>query len=572
MVYTQLRSSVKQREWHSMKEKLTLLEPQSRLIFSTMNYAEADAIFSQQHPLHKIRFTLLAPRGEIIADSHNLPETTVQGWSFPEVQQAIREEDSWGQDQRMVEIFGEEALVVALALHRDDQVIGVIRGEMALSTIDALTFNIQNTMLWITLLCALLAFVFGFFIAKAHARPISQMAEVSQAIQAGDYGKKVRELPPNELGQLGTNLNDLSQNILSKILSLSLERAQLKSMLACMQEGILSISDLGVILFCNRAAYGHLGFDPEVDLRNQNINDIAALKPLRAIWHKVVTEKRFKVKELTYAAGSEEKYLQIYATFYESTAEKHLAQSRCGVVLVIDNHSEVKKLQKMRRDFFAHVSHELKTPLTSIQGYVEALLEGAVEDAGIRDRFLQKIDNNTQRLLTLVMDLLALNKIDTTTLYVAPRPLQWLPIIQKVAENYESTLSKRSITLEVKPRYGALLVMGDHESMYTIFDNLLSNAIRYSKEESRIKVWFSKEKGHLILHLTDTGVGIAPEHQRRIFERFYRVDKARSRAEGGTGLGLSIVKMLSEKLNGQVSVTSEQGIGSTFSVKLTRVF
>ena len=571
MVYTQLHSSVKNRELGSMKEKVTLLEPQARIIFQSMNYTQAEDIFSEKYRLSNIRFTLLAPRGEIIADSLALPETTVQGWEFKEVQQATQG-DGWGQDQRVVPVFGEEALVVALALREGDKVIGVIRGEVALSTIHDLTFHIQQTILGMFLLCALLALGFGFFIAKSHARPIAQMAEVCQAIQAGDYGKKVSTLPPDELGQLGTTLNDLSQNILSKILSLSLERAQLKSMLACMQEGIISVSDLGVILFCNRSAYEHLDFDPASDLRDQNIKDIKSLEPLKDIWHKVVSEKRFKVKELNYQRGPEEKHLQVYATFYESRAEKNITTTHSGVMMVIDNHSEVKKLQKMRRDFFAHVSHELKTPLTSIQGYVETLVEGAIEDPEVRKRFLQKIDTNTQRLLSLVMDLLALNKIDATTLNVSLRPLQWLPIIQKVAENYEGALNKRHIFLEVQPRHGSILVMADRESMYTIFDNLLSNAIRYSKEKSQVKVWFSKEKGHLSLHITDTGVGIAPEHQERVFERFYRVDKARSREEGGTGLGLSIVKMLSEKLGGQVSVTSEQGIGSTFSVRLSRVF
>lgn len=650
VVYTQLSSSVKQREWQSIREKLTLLEPSAREVFSRRDYSSGGKnIFSDHHRLQHIRFTLLTPHGEIIADSQNLPETIVDGWSFPEVQKAL-DDGLWGTDERVVEVFGKNTMVVAMAL-RDlrepsaaepakKKVIGVLRGEMPVSHIEALTHNISTAVFWMAVLCALLAFAFGYYIARVHASPISQMAQVSRAIRAGDYGKKVSQQLKrrDELGQLGTSLNDLSQTILSNIRSLSLERAQLKSMLACMQEGIISLSDEGVILFCNRAAYQHLNFSPGSDVRNQNIKEVETLKPLVPIWESVIKDQRFEMRELTLSSspsslihqgegggdrgldqgeeshrrgdgaydrkkrnqgttdtftgeslsieeqriqGSEEetdeesreeKHLQIYATFYESRVERHTSAHHTGVMMVLDNLSEVKKLQKMRRQFFAHVSHELKTPLTSIQGYIETLLDGAHKDPEVRERFLKKIDTNTQRLLSLVRDLLSVNKMDSTAFSISPRPLQWLPVIKKIAESYEHRLRKRGITLEILPRDGSILVSGDYESMYTIADNLLSNAIRYSKEQSQIKIWWNKDGAHQYLHITDTGVGIPAEHQSRIFDRFYRVDKARSRAEGGTGLGLSIVKMLCERQGGQVSVISEEGIGSTFSVRLQRVF
>ena len=599
---TNLPSTMKSHELSSVQEQLLLLAPHAKKVFQNTDYEGSQDIFSKEYPTSQTRFTLIAPRGEIIADSHNLPDTTVRGWELPEVERALQE--PWGIYEREVPLFQEKNLLVAMAIRHEGKVIGVVRGELPLSFIKQLTLNVQQTLLGIALLGALLAFLFGFFMAKSHAEPIAQMAEVCRAIQSGDYSKQVTLLPRNEIGQLANTLNDLSQNILSKISSLSLERAQLKSMLACMREGIISVSDRGEILFCNLATYTHMGLPTQRDLRTLSIRDLEELKPLHEIWKSVVRDRKFKVKELTYqpshhdgagavSAGEaapggggeggadgagggpgpapvEPKYLQVYATFYESSPEG--ASKDAGVMIVIDNHTEIKKLQQMRRDFFAHVSHELKTPLTSIQGYVETLQGGAYSDPQVSQRFLTKIESNTKRMISLVMDLLSLTKIDTRTAPLALRPLQWLPVVHKVVENHETAIQKRSLTLDIKPLFGSLLIMGNYESMYTIIDNLLANAIRYSKERSKIAIWFSKRKGVHFLHVTDTGVGIAREHQPAIFQRFYRVDKARSRQEGGTGLGLAIVKLLAEKMGGEVSVASELGIGSTFSVGLPRVF
>ncbi|MCY4380786.1 MAG: ATP-binding protein, partial [Proteobacteria bacterium] len=381
----------------------------------------------------------------------------------------------------------------------------------------------------------------------------------------------------NEIGQLARTINNLSGNVLSKISSLSLERAQLKSMLACMKEGIISLSDSGDILFCNRAAYFHLDLNPSGDMRGRNISDIDGFEPLTKIWRKAIQTKELTFEEITYKrnkdAKGERKFLKIYATFYQSLIENKNMTGDSGVMIVIDNHTEIKKLQNIRKDFIAHVSHELKTPLTSISGYVETLLaKDTLQDLDTSRRFLAKINSNTSRLLSLVMDLLSLTKVESSSISVEQRPVQWLPVIRSVTETCEHKMNKKHIHLEVKKQYGGLLVLGEQESMYTILENLLSNAIRYSKESSTIRICFSKTKSHLQIHIIDSGVGISEEHLPFIFEKFYRVDKARSREEGGTGLGLSIVKLLTDKLGGTLSVESKVGLGSTFSVSLPRAF
>ncbi|MCY4444316.1 MAG: ATP-binding protein [Proteobacteria bacterium] len=573
-VNTTLDTSIKERELSNMKEKLSLLEPLATQIFASTDYSDAEIIFSNTYKFTKIRFTLLVPRGEIIADSHSLPDTTVNGWILPEVTQAT--EHGWGVTERVVDIFAEKALIVALAVRHQDTVTGVIRAELPLSTIKNLSLEVQETVIWIAFISALLAFCFGFFITRSYAEPISQMADVCQALQAGDYSRKVTMIPQDEIGQLANTLNNLSENILEKISSLSLERAQLKSMLACMQEGIISVSDTKTILFCNLAAYNHLSCNPEDDLRGKDITHIPSLSTLAAIYERVIGEKHFKIKEFTQKSqDGEDKHLKVYATFYQSQIDEPLkdSASQSGVMIVINNHTEIKKLQQMRRDFFAHVSHELKTPLTSIQGYIDTLLDGAAEDSpAIRQRFLHKIHSNTQRLRSLVMDLLALSRIDSKTHTLNLRPLQWLPVVQKVIEERENESHKRRIHIHIEKKHSHELVIADHESMFTILDNLLSNAIRYSPENSSIIISFQKIKGYIEIHVQDNGVGIAARHLPHIFDRFYRVDKARSRKEGGTGLGLSIVHLLAKKLGGHVRAISKHHHGSTFIVTLPRAF
>lgn len=568
-----IRSSILDDEIISIQEKLVLLTPQAREVFASENYSGSQELFPHKSMLSQTRYTLIVPRGEVVGDSHVVPETIVNGWSFLEVQQSLTED--WGMAIRKVN--GQRVLIVALALREDQRVIGVIRGEVSLATLDDLMLDAQRALVIMALLATGLAFVLGLVLTRSHTAPVAQMAEVCRAIQSGDYSQKVSQIPPDEMGQLAHTINDLSENVLNKISSLSLERAQLKSMLACMKEGILSLSDEGKIHFCNLAAYHHLDLSPEGDLRGMKITDIEGLDPVVKIWKEAAHHKELVVEEMSYRrtqnASVDLKYLKVYATFYESIMENKRIKGEAGVMIVIDNHTEIKQLQNMRKEFFAHVSHELKTPLTSIAGYVETLNgEEGLPPEDITKRFLAKISSNTERLLSLVMDLLSLTGLEAKDSPVQMRPVQWLPIIRSVAESYGLQIEKKNIRLEVLKQYGGLLVHGEKEAMHTICENLLSNAIRYSKKDSKICICFSKTRQYLYIHIVDSGVGISKEHLPLIFDRFYRVDKARSRAEGGTGLGLSIVKLFTERIGGTVSVESEVGKGSVFTVGLRRAF
>ncbi len=230
--------------------------------------------------------------------------------------------------------------------------------------------------------------------------------------------------------------------------------------------------------------------------------------------------------------------------------------------------SELNRLENVRRDFVANVSHEIKTPLTSIKGYVETLLGGAIEDGANRIRFLEKIDRNAARLAALVQDILSLAKIEAGEDAFKPVPVEWNPIVHSVIARHEDTIHQKNLKIKVSAPAQTLVVMGDREAMTQVVDNLLSNAVKYTPDGGRITVSLYAKNGSAKLEVEDNGIGIPAEHLGRIFERFYRVDKARSRELGGTGLGLSIVKHLVSAMQGEVGVESELGVGSRFTVRL----
>lgn len=233
--------------------------------------------------------------------------------------------------------------------------------------------------------------------------------------------------------------------------------------------------------------------------------------------------------------------------------------------------SELERLENVRRDFVANVSHEIKTPLTSIKGYVETLLSGAIDDPVHRVRFLEKIDRNAERLSSLVQDILSLAKIEAEEGSLSLVPTEWNSIIQSVLTRHEDAIHQKNLKLRVNTPHSPVVVMGDIEAMTQVLDNLITNAIKYTPDDGRISITLTTKTPWARLDVEDTGIGIPAEHLDRIFERFYRIDKARSRELGGTGLGLSIVKHLVSAMHGEVGVDSAVGIGSRFTIKLKQV-
>lgn len=332
------------------------------------------------------------------------------------------------------------------------------------------------------------------------------------------------------------------------------DRNRFENTLASIVEGVVAVDQSGRLTQINGSAARFLNATMVTDLGSP-FSEICTNREVNELVARALETKRFHRKEVVIAGV----VLDCYAG--------PLAEET-GAVLVLHDITEVRRLELIRRDFVANVSHELKTPLTAIKGYVETLLDGGLDDRENNLRFLKKVEVHANRLTALITDLLSLSRIESGDAITRKEPVEVALALNASVNRLAPSAEKKSVRLGVRALEPEVRIVGDTEALNQIFDNLIDNAIKYTESGGRVDVTLSRANGKVVFEVTDTGVGIPEEELPRIFERFYRVDKARSRELGGTGLGLSIVRHLVNALDGEVSVRSKLGSGSTFTVSL----
>jgi len=332
------------------------------------------------------------------------------------------------------------------------------------------------------------------------------------------------------------------------------EQAQLRSMVAGIPVGLVAVDGVDRVLFANNAACEMLGQDIFLIVGEKLANLVkgSALPDLAKSARRDDASSMEMEFSLPRLGG--EIVISAHAVRFEGGGPS-------SVVVVLEDVTSLKRLERIRRDFVANVSHEIKTPLTSIKGYVETLITGALHDEQNNMRFLRKIDDHVGRLTNLVQDLLSLARIEAQEGSLRLAETDWRPIVEGAVRRHEPELLSRGLTfaMDLDPD---CVVMGDSESMTQVLDNLLDNAIKYTPPPGGVRIRLFRLISQVSLQVEDSGLGIPPEDRERIFERFYRVDKARSREMGGTGLGLSIVKHIVQSHGGSVDAESKYGSGT----------
>ncbi|MEQ1890985.1 MAG: ATP-binding protein [Planctomycetota bacterium] len=505
-----------------------------------------------------VRLTLIGADGQVRADSHEEPARMDDHSNRPEIVAARAA--GLGVARRRSHTLGREMLFVAVPVDGENGPLGFVRASLPVEEIDASLAAVRRSVLVGTTFGVLVAFAGGLLLARRITRPLAALTEVAGDLTAGRYDSRVAVTGDDELGLLGATLNRLGEEVTRRIAALSQEDAQLRAMLASMIEGVVAIDENDRIAFINQAARALLDADGG-EARGRSLWELAPVRELADLIARARSSGGHVEDELDLFRGARERILQVHVSPFQGGEAG-------GIVLVLHDISELRRLERVRRDFVANVSHELKTPLTSIQGFVETLLSGALHDQENNVRFLQRIEVNVRRLTSLVSDLLSLAKIESGQLAIERGPVDWREVLEGVLRLREPALTKKGLTLEVLGRKRAVLVRGDREAMTQVLDNLLDNAIQYTNAPGRVVVRFWSEKDRGFVSVADSGIGIPAADLERVFERFYRVDKARSRAVGGTGLGLSIVKNLVLRMEGEVRVESVEGKGSTFTVEL----
>ena len=406
---------------------------------------------------------------------------------------------------------------------------------------------------------ATLALAVGFWLARGIKRSLSELIRVAQNLTSGDFSSRVKKMSDDEFGLLGLTLNLLGEEIAERMATLSQERTQLAALFGGMVEGIVAIGDDDRVLFANGAADRLLKTQASLS-RSKQINDVPGLGIILPLVIQCRTEKKRKLLELTLVDGES-------VVTLETQASPFKGEQNAGVVVVLHDVTELRRLERIRRDFVANVSHELKTPLTSIKGYLETLQNGAKNDPEILNRFLNRIDVNVGRLVELVQEILSLARVEAQGGTLRRMAVDLANVARESLVQHEHAVTEKNIDLQVQMDE-SIVVHGDREAVRQVIDNLLGNAIKYTPDGGGVTFGIKKEQNYAVLTVTDTGVGIPSEHHGRIFERFYRVDKHRNREDGGTGLGLSIVKHLVHSMHGKISVDSTVGRGSTFQVQM----
>jgi two-component system phosphate regulon sensor histidine kinase PhoR len=505
-----------------------------------------------------VRITLIRPDGRVIGDSHQDPARMDDHSSRPEVVQARSERT--GVARRFSHSVGYELLDVALRVEEGGDMLGFVRAGLPVDLIEQKLGLTTRSVVLGTSVGVLAALFLGLYFARRVTRPVASITRIARELSAGRYESRVHVTRTDEIGTLGQTLNELGAEITRRIEALSQEDAQLRAMLAGMIEGVVAVDEEDRVAFINQAARTLLEID-EPAPEGRTLWDLAPIRPLEDLLVRARATGSHEPLEVELFRGGRERVFQAHASPFRGGGKG-------GFVLVLHDISELRRLERVRRDFVANVSHELKTPLTSIQGFVETLLSGGLRDERYNMQFLQRIDANVRRLTNLVTDLLSLSRIESGQLVVERRPVDWREVLDGVLRLREPALAAKGLGLEVQGREQPLRVRGDREAMTQVLDNLVDNAIQYTSAPGRITIRLSAESGRGLLAVKDTGIGIPAADLDRVFERFYRVDKARSRAAGGTGLGLSIVKNLVLRMEGEVRVESVEGRGSVFSVAL----
>ena len=407
-----------------------------------------------------------------------------------------------------------------------------------------------------------LAALMSWVVSLSVVEPLARLRDAVRNYGEGAPAGKLHSPESVEFAELADSLNDLTERLAERIAALSRRNNEQEAVLTSMVEGVLAVDTEERIISLNLAAGRLLGANPK-EMQGRNLQEVVRNADLRRFVASALVCKR-PVEGDVVLRSARESVLQAHGTALRDPAGRGI-----GAVIVLNDVSRLRQLENMRRDFAANVSHELKTPITSIKGFVETLLDGAMHEPADAERFLRIIARQADRLNAIIEDLLSLSRIETEA-EAADIELDQAPLEEALSaaiHNCETKAAERGIRIALvgDPQIAAKINAPLLEQAVT---NLLDNAIKYSNQDGQVELIVAKGESEIVVQVRDHGCGIAEEHLSRLFERFYRVDKARSRKLGGTGLGLAIVKHIVLAHRGQVTVESKQDAGSTFTIHL----
>ncbi len=551
-------------EENSLRDLKSSLINQAQLIgdqlsYKPINQIEISALETLVKDLSskiKSRITIVDTKGQVLADSQktlkDIPDMENHA-SRPEIKSALA--GFAGEEIRYSSTLKINMLYVAVPIKAREGITGVIRLALSLANVEKTLNGIRNSVIFSIIFALGMAIILGTVLTSGIIKPINKIIHVSRKFSAGEFAHRIYYDSKDEIGELADTLNKMAKDIEDKVKDVSVQGQQLNAIFNSMIEGVIVTDRHARIVSINQAIEKIFGItrqvvEGEIFLEVIHNNDIAEVISQTIKTGKQVSEEMTLVYPL-------QSIFEVNATpIFESGFVS-------GCIVVIHDITGIRRLETMRRDFVANVSHELKTPLTSIKGFVETLLEGALEDKENNRNFLKIILEHANRLDSLVNDLLSLSHIESKGIVIDKSEFSLSNQVKEVITGFKSQLKSKGIEVTNQlPQ--ELIINGDKNRLEQVLVNLIDNAIKFNKDKGLIKIYSQDYSGNIKVIIEDSGMGIPQKDIPRIFERFYRVDKARSRQLGGTGLGLSIVKHIVELHGGSVGVESTEGLGSKF--------
>ncbi|RCW64526.1 cell wall metabolism sensor histidine kinase WalK [Saliterribacillus persicus] len=452
-------------------------------------------------------------------------------------------------------------LVRTVPLMSGETPIGAVSIQASMEGVYEQVQKINRIFLNGTILAIIISIILGMFIARTITKPITEMRKQAIVMAEGDFSQKVNVYGSDEIGQLATTFNDMNDKLRQANLTTEEERRKLSSVLSNMSDGVIATDEHGHIVLMNEPAVNLIGLTFE-QAKGRTLIEVLQLED------KVVDVRELEeTGSVTIDFSDDEAFFLIKANF--SVVQDEFEHFN-GLITVISDVTEQEKVEQERREFVSNVSHELRTPLTTMRSYLEALTEGAWKDESIAPQFLEVTQNETERMIRLVNDLLQLSKMDHKEKAMYKERVNIVPFFHHIIDRFEMN-KLETIGIDRKIPRESIFIWLDKDKITQVVDNIISNAIKYSPEGGNITFQVIKEKQRVRISISDQGLGIEREKLDKIFDRFYRVDKARSRELGGTGLGLAISKEIIDAHHGHIWASSKEGQGTTifFTLPLT---
>ncbi len=531
----------------NLEQTCYAFQPSILTLLQNDDMEELTRVVSLTGQATNLRFTIIALDGVVLADSQKSVSSLDNHRERPEIADALL--GGTGASLRYSSSIDESMLYVAVPVKDSSgQLFGIIRTSMLITEIESVLKELTIHFLYIILAALVVLLTITYFLSKKLTQPLSVLSQASKKIAEGDFNVCVDSKPEDEFSEFSASFNYMTEKIRSLFNEVSVQKEELKNIIASIHEALIVMDSEGRIIMANESL--------KQLTKEESVEG-------RFFWE-IIREPQFGeiVKKVNHGANNTINEIVINDRTFLCSSSR--LEPKKELVITLLDVSDIRNVEKIKKDFVVNVSHELRTPLTAIKGFIETITEEL--DDVTHKHYLSIINRHTDRLINIVKDLLILSNIEKDPKLELEDVNIWT-LIDNVNKIYEQKLADKTLSFEIFISEDPCIIKADAFKMEQVFINLIDNAIKYT-EEGGISVQVKQDSQWTYISIKDTGIGIAPSQTSRIFERFYVVDKSRSRSVGGTGLGLSIVKHIIMLHKGSIEVESSRGSGSTFIIKL----